>query len=93
MPEQTKLPGVIPDKDIDKTLSTIKRVIQNVWLVSVVKIDWYTDTCHAGSAQDTQLVPRHLSKQGCRKTTSTAGFLTSRSDHSTLDDWKRDNKV
>lgn len=29
-----KLPGVISDKEIDKTLSTIKTVIQNVWLVN-----------------------------------------------------------
>lgn len=51
VPEQTKLPGVISDKDVDKTLSTIKTVIQNVWLVnkkytwiektSAVTTDWY----------------------------------------------------
>lgn len=32
LPEQTKLPGVISDKDKDKTLSTIKTVIQNIRL-------------------------------------------------------------
>jgi len=53
VPEQTKLPGAISDKDIDKTLSTMKTVTENVWLVnrkhtwigktSAVKADWYID--------------------------------------------------
>lgn len=97
VPEQTKLPGVISDKDIDKTLSTIKTVIQNVWLVnkkqiwiektSAVTTDWYRLRLH-WLFLGYPTCPLSPLKEGLQKTIVIAGILHWCFGHSTLDYWE-----
>lgn len=93
VPEQTKLPGVISDKDIDKTLSAMKTVIQNVWLVNKKRLDWENISSHDWLRPHWLFLghptcPLSPLKEGLQKTIVIAGILHWCFGRSTLDYWK-----